>query len=158
MPRLVRRPLRRILPAIGVLALLLVLNVPDAGAILGWCAKDPVVKIDGRTADIWVASHDALHEAITGPIQIVVTVPAGVPTELLAADLGFGKTGYAVAFVQDPALAQDAGVRTQVRVAVFVPATDPTLPVRVDFAPRSSPLSPASAIGTVNSWVWLTTR
>jgi hypothetical protein len=125
-----------------------------ARAARTWCKTDPVVKIDGKIADIWLGSYTDLHGAATGPAEIQVGVPVGVPTELLATDPGFGRLGYVVSFYQDPGLNKDKG-NVQVRIAVFVPSSDGTLPLTVDFAPRSSGLAAASASGYVNAWVSL---
>jgi hypothetical protein len=117
-----------------------------------WCQKDPVVKIDGKVADILLGSYTDLNSAATGPSVVQVGVPIGVPAELLATDLGFGQLGYAVSFYQDAKLTKSKST-VQVRVAVFVPSNDGTLPLAVDFVPRSSGLTAASASGYANSWV-----
>lgn len=123
-----------------------------AGAARTWCKTDPVVKIDGKVADIWLGSYSDLHAAATGPAEIQIGVPVGVPAELLATDPGFGQLGYVVSFYEDANLKKDKS-KVQVRIAVFVPSSDGTLPLTVDFAPRSSGLAPASASGYANSWV-----
>ena len=117
-----------------------------------WCQKDPVVKIDGKVADIWLGSYTDLNAAATGPCVIEIGVPVGVPAELLATDPGFGQLGYAVSFYQDAKLTKSKST-VQVRVAVLVPSRDGTLPLTVDFTPRSSGLAPASASGYANNWV-----
>lgn len=120
----------------------------------GWCWRDPVVKIDGKVADIRIGGDEALDETATGPTQIVVLVPPGVTTELLATDQGFNKQGYAISFAEDAGLTWgDDG--PQVVVQVFVSAPVDGLPVQVNFAPRSLRLAPATAYGASNQWISL---
>ena len=158
-PRLAARTHRpAVVPALLLAALALLLAVPGADAGRAWCRKDPVVMIDGRVADILLSSHPALHDAATGPAEIVVWVPVGVPAELLAVDNGFGGHGYAVAFAESAELG--AGREgPQVRVDAYVPSANGSLPLVVDFKPRGSGHAAASARGSVNTrWVSLETR
>jgi hypothetical protein len=148
--------MRRLVPVLALMALALTLSAPSVRAGNGWCMVDPVVKIDGKTADIRISGPDALDTSAVGPTQLVVTVPAGVSTDVLALDRGFHGYGYAVTFLVDATLV-NTPTNLEVRVAVFVPALDATLPVVVDFLPRSSPLQSASASGTANAWVAMTT-
>jgi hypothetical protein len=127
-----------------------------AEAARTWCRTDPVVKIDGKVADVWLSSYQELHETATGPSQIVVSVPPGVSTELLATDLGFGRHGYVVSFQEDPSLRWN-GRQPSVAISVYTPSGDSSLPLRVDFTPRSSRLTAARANGSVNQWITLQT-
>jgi hypothetical protein len=146
--------MRRLLPAVALVALILLLPTHPADAGKGWCRTDPAVLLDGQLADIWVASTLDAFTVATGPTQIVVTVPIGTTVSPVISDLGFGY-GYDVQFVESADLARtEAGL--DVTVAVWVPASDDTLPVQVDFVPRVvGVLAPASAEGTANMWVTL---
>jgi hypothetical protein len=110
------------------------------------------------------------------PIRLVLTVPLGVRARHLASGDGFG-SGYDVSIERSAELvATDQAV--PVRIAVYVPMTDPTVAVRVSFVPagsvRLSPddaratdrdaldlrarsarrtLAPGSATGTANEWI-----
>jgi hypothetical protein len=150
-----RRLFAHLSALLGLSALLFTLTVPGASATVGWCRSDPVVMIDGKVAHVWVSSTNAMRDAATGPIRVVITVPVGVSTRLLATDRGFGY-GYEVTFQESEQLGTKNGPRVQ--VDVYAPATDSSLPVVVDFIPRNSDLAPASASGTANAWVSLTTR
>lgn len=152
-----RHLLRRGTILIGALAFLIALSPASAGAKISWCSGDPVIKIDGKVADILLSSYTAIHDTATGPAQIVVTIPATSTAELLATDRGFGGHGYVVTFETSRSLKATDG-QTPIRIDVFVPSSDTSLPLRVDFLPRSSSLAPASAEGFVGkSWVTLTT-
>ena len=145
----------------ALLAALLAVTVLVQGtdAQRAWCKTDPIVVIDGATADVFVSAPlGSMVQAlltVTGPNQIVVTVPQGVNAWLLLTDVGFGR-GNVLTFAQSSDLHETAG-GIEVRVQVFVPATG-SFPVRVEFAPRLLGLLwPASAEGTTNSWITLTT-
>jgi hypothetical protein len=146
------------LPALALVAVSLLLAAPGASAGRMWCLSDPVVKIDGHVADVWLSSYVEMNQAATGPTQIVVTVPTGVAAELLAVDNGFGGHGYDIGFAESSKLKATA-TSIQVQVQVFAPATDGSLPLKVQFTPRSTgPLKAASASGFANAWVTLKTR
>ncbi len=89
---------------------------------------------------------------MTGPTQIVVTTPRDVHAVLILSTLGFGR-GEVVAFEQSPSLKISAeGI--DLRIQVFVPATDDAMPVLVEFAPRIlGILAPVTAEGTANDWI-----
>lgn len=143
--------------ALILVAVALLVAAPGAGALRSWCRSDPVIRIDGDLADIFVAAPFRAPLRVTGPTEVVVTVPKGVDTRLVLRDPGFGR-GVNVAFEHSRRLeVSDRGIEVQVRV--LVPADDDTMPVRVEFAPRVvGVLRPASAEGTANHWITLRTR
>ncbi len=148
---------RRLAATLALVVVLLGVTSAPAGAIVGICTKDPIVRIDGQTADILLSSYDEMNDAATGPATIVVTVPPGVSAELVAADRGFGGHGYDVRFADSDRL-QVTKRGLEVRVEVYVPATDGSLPVWVEFTPRGKGrLSAGSAEGRANAWVTVTT-
>ena len=146
---------RLLLPALALAAMLL---APPAPGIAGdgWCAEDPVVKIDGKVVDVRVVSRDEADTLATGPTRLVVTVPVGISTQLLATDRGFAGLGYVVSFAWSLELEATAD-SLPVTFAVYVPTADGTLPVRLDVRPRSSPLAPGSAEGSANTWITVAT-
>ena len=162
MDRLDRRRTRRDavrLLGLAALALPVALRPRAAGAIHGWCRIDPIVQIDGQTADAFLSSHDEMRQLATGPAKLVFTVPTGVPAKLIATDPGFNRKGYDVRFAESDKLRNAAGA-LEVRVEVYAPALDGPdgpLPVRVDFVPRGNGrLAPGQAEGRANEWVRLT--
>ena len=127
-----------------------------AGAQRAWCRADPLLRIAGQEAHVYVASYVEMRAAATGKIRLVVTIPDRVEAKLLDVLADFGE-GYDVDFARSRDLRAASG-RVPVRVAVYAPASDGTLPVLVDFVPvGSGPLAPASAAGTANAWLTLTT-
>ena len=98
--------------------------------------------------------------AATGSSVIRVSLPPGSSGYTMLNDLGFGLKGYDVSFVNDPSLVRTRR-QTGVKVEVFVPADDDSLPVKVTFAPRSlnsslkSILLGTSSEGSANRWITL---
>jgi hypothetical protein len=127
-----------------------------ASAQRAWCRADPLLRIAGQEAHVYVASYAAMRTAATGKIRLVVTTPAQVEAKLLDVLADFGE-GYDVEFERSRTLRAASG-RVPVRVAVYAPASDGTLPILVDFVPvGSGPLAPASAAGTANTWITVAT-
>lgn len=123
-----------------------------AAASKAWCRTDPVIMVDGYLSDIFVAGPLTALLTVTGPTQIVVTVPVGVSAWQVLPDLGFGR-GTNVTFQESPSLTKTSR-GAEVQVAVYVPSSDPEMPVRVEVAPRLLGLLwPVSADGTANEWI-----
>jgi hypothetical protein len=125
--------------------------VRDVAASKIWCRTDPVVMVDGHLSDIFVSGPLDAILRVTGPNQVVVTVPAGVDAWLAIADLGFGR-GTTVSFAESEALERtDDGV--EAIISVYVPARY-AMPVRVEVAPRLiGLLNPIMAEGVANQWI-----
>ncbi len=154
--RFVRVNQRRRISALVTVAFLFALVAQGAHAGTGWCRTDPAVAIEGRPADIFVAAPLDAPLLVTGPTRIEVTVPPGIDVMLIASSLGFGQ-GETVEFAESPSLKATAE-RVDVLIRVYVPATDDTMPVLVEFAPEVvGILAPASAEGTANAWISLRT-
>ena len=144
-----RHAFRRVLPSLGLLALLLVLTAPSAEATLTWCRADPIVDIGGKRAHIWVSGVEGIQESVTGPTKVKIFVPKGVDRELIETDEGFGM-GYDVRFVADDDLRVN-GRGIQIRVEVYVPAND-DIPVRVEITDRQDELLERTT-GATNEWL-----
>ena len=133
----------------AIMAVVLVLGGARAGsAELEWCRVDPVVKIDGVTYNIILASPTAILDSATGPSEVVITIPAGTPYELVSTDPGFGY-GETVSFVEARGKRIAPG---SFDVAVRVPASE-RLPVLVEVI---GPAATFSTDGQTNGWISLT--
>jgi hypothetical protein len=73
-----------------LLALALLLAPTGAEAARAWCRTDPHLSVGGRTSNITIGYDAAYKNTTTGPIKLVVTVPKGKATAILAQDPGFG--------------------------------------------------------------------
>ena len=150
--------MRRLLvrgPLLALLAVLFLLHGQSAGAIIQWCAADPVVDIGGTTMKVYVSAPIEILDAVTGPTVVEITVPTGVPVTLISTDPGFGK-GWDVRFAESDRLhITDRGI--EVRVRTSVPAHG-SLPVITEVVNGSDSVL-GTVIGHTNSWdtvkVWL---
>ena len=133
--RCTRRTAARLL-ALSALALPVALQPESGNASVRWCKVDPGLRIGDRDAHLTVSSHLAMKTAATGAIEVIVHVPqgyAGLVQLLHPEDQGFG-FGYALTEVrQSPDLNAIAG-GVEIVVAALAPASDNTLPVKVEVA------------------------
>ena len=147
------RPGRALLALLLAAAVLLLL-APDAAAFRQWCRTDPIVRIGGKTVNIFVSSDPAILGRALGPTEVVIGVPKGVATEVIMTDDGFGY-GETVRFVQTPKPRSKKGTGPiDVAVGAFVPAADGTLPVLVEFIPQDG-APPVTVEGLTNTWITL---
>jgi hypothetical protein len=136
-------------------------GVQPADAARGYCRVDPVIMVDGQLADVFVTSTIEMLTSATGPISMEIVIPVGSRGSVWLTDVGFLR-GYNIVFKQSSALKRTA-THTQVRVRVYAPAKNSSLPVTVTFAPRTlssslrEVLFGSSASGYANAWVTLTT-
>ncbi len=121
-------------------------------AARGWCARDPMVMIDGDIANILAAAPLSATLKVTGPNQLIITVPEGVEAYTVFADPGFGR-GWKITYRESSKLKRTAnGIQLDIRL--YVPATDSTMPVQLQFAPRIiGILQPTTVEGTANEWI-----
>jgi hypothetical protein len=127
-------------------------SAAPASASIGWCRSDPVVVLDLAVADVFTSAKLSDLPKITGPTQVVIVIPSTVKTAIGIPTLGFGY-GEQVTFERSNGLKATLS-RIELRVKVYVPSTDSTTPIRVEFAPRVlGILSPTSAQGFANSWI-----
>jgi hypothetical protein len=152
---LTRRRALRLLGAAALAALPAASAGGDASASKGWCRSDPAFLVGDRVVDVVLGSDPAMLAAATGPIELVLAVPVGVPASLLAADAGFGY-GYTIA-IREAAdlLATTEGA--QLRIAALAPATDDRLPVTIYFTSLDADgsLTQKEATGAANGWITL---
>ncbi len=87
---------RGFLAKVGVIAAgsaLALMGVQQTSAARRWCSMDPIAVIDGRLADIFLASDVRLLLTATGPSIIRVGLPVGSKGTVILSDLGFGLKG-----------------------------------------------------------------
>jgi hypothetical protein len=106
--------------------------------------------------DIFCSAPVTAPLYVTGPTEIVVSVPVGVQPALVLAGAGFGR-GERVRFEERNRLQQSAE-GLEVEVEVYVPASS-ELPVGVVFARNLvGILDPTRAEGVTNEWISLGKR
>ena len=140
-----------------LLSFTLIAPAGGARASVGWCRSDPVVLIGDDITDIFLSAPADAPLKVTGPNEIVVTIPDTLSASVVSVPLGFGK-GERVTVVQSANLKANPKW-IEVQIDVFVPAKDGSMPVVVEFAPRvTGVLGPARAEGVANTWITLSTR
>jgi hypothetical protein len=152
-----RLPVRaRLLLVFSLVTLAFVVLAPGASAARAWCRTDPLIVVDGTLADVFVSGPLTAPLKVTGPTKMIVTVPEGVKAHLILQDLGFLR-GYDFKFVQSSELQKtDKGI--EIRIEVYVPARDSSMPIKVEFSPRLlGILAPEGVEGTANEWITLDT-
>lgn len=134
---------------------------PGAHASRGWCRMDPVIMVDGQAADVFVGSTTEMLLKATGPIRIEILIPRKSSGSVILTDAGFGH-GYEIVFKASGSLKRTA-THTQIKIRVYAPASTSTLPVSVNFSPRSTNSSLSAVLfgttrdGYANSWISLAT-
>jgi hypothetical protein len=138
MAGLMSRVSRRQLVRFGVLALPLTFAASSPyqaaaqveAARIGWCRRDPILKINDKFVRVDVYSTKRILDVATGPTILRVHLPNQVDHRIWAEDEGFGK-GWDIAFGSQESLkANKDGIEIQVNVFVPTPK-DEILPVKV---------------------------
>jgi hypothetical protein len=124
----------------------------QADAARGWCLADPLLRIGGQMAHVYISGPAEMLSSATDKILLRVTLPRGVDGKLRDILSDFDK-GYDVRFSTSSAL-QVVDGRIPVGLAVYCPARNSTLAVNVQFSPvNSGPLALAAASGTADAWI-----
>jgi hypothetical protein len=124
---------RGIALALGLLAVLLLAAPAEAGR--RWCARDPIVRLNGAEVQIWVAVPAEYEAAVSGPIQVRIATPRGVTREVVLTDEGFNGHGEAVTFAPRAGRVSGGSFVASVEIRVPVDAAAvaaKAVPVRVE--------------------------
>jgi hypothetical protein len=81
---------------LGLLAVLMLAAPAMAGRT--WCARDPIVRINGHDIQMWVAVPAEYVPLVSGPIDIEILTAQPVDAEVLYLDEGFNGYGETVRF------------------------------------------------------------
>jgi hypothetical protein len=82
---------------LGVLALMLMALPASAGR--SWCARDPIVSLDGTPVQVWVAIPDEFVPYANGPIEVKFKAPKSIKErKVLYTDSGFNGHGEKVSW------------------------------------------------------------
>jgi len=114
--------MKRLTGSIALALVALVLLVAPASAGRQWCMQDPVVLLNGRAVQIFVAIPEEFVPAVNGPVSVRITVPGSVEREVIYLDEGFNGYGEDVRFQTTGApVAADGSF--DVRIQVHVPVS-----------------------------------
>jgi hypothetical protein len=81
---------------LGLLAVLMLAAPAMAGRT--WCARDPIVRVNGHDIQLWVAVPTEYVPLVSGPIDIEILTAKPVDAETLYLDEGFNGYGETVKF------------------------------------------------------------
>ena len=132
--------MKRFLVALPVSLLALLVMAMPISAGREWCAKDPVVDLNGTSLQILVAVPMEYVSLVNGAIDVEINTPAGVERNVVFLDAGFNGHGEAVTLGDTSgSVAVDGSFATDVTVIVPIDAaaaaaagiTSGTIPVQV---------------------------
>lgn len=126
---LTRRGALKLLGGLALAALPGAGLVERAAAGRSWCRTDPLFLIGEYAFDIRISSDVSMLSQASGPVQVDLQVPPGMPVSLLFDDRGFGY-GYAYTSSANSKLNVNKN-SFKVIATVTAPAADGTLPVEV---------------------------
>jgi hypothetical protein len=153
---LTRRSLLRSSAGAALAALPMLALAGKAEAGRAWCRLDPTFLIDGYMGNVYVSGLIDRNYDVTGPTELIFTVPPGVTSQLIDADQGFGM-GYKVTHATSSKL-RNRSDRIEIQVSVRVPAKTSDLPILVEFVPNGSVESPDHQDGKTNQWITVSTE
>jgi hypothetical protein len=138
--------------ALGALAVL-VLATP-AMAARTWCARDPIVRINGHDVQFWVAVPEEYVPLVSGPIDIEILTATPVNAEVLFLDEGFNGYGETVRFGQmkKGKVYEDGSFDIQMNVKV--PISDRKIrkvPLQLTFTIGGEAVTSSTTISTADS-------
>ncbi len=111
--------MKRLTGSVTLALVALVLFAVPAAAGREWCAKDPVVMLDGTAVQILVAVPVEYVAAVNGPIDVQITLPRNVESEIVFLDAGFNGYGETVRFRSaGVAVATDGSFDIRIRAQV----------------------------------------
>jgi hypothetical protein len=92
--------MRKVFVALALGALAVLILATPAMAARAWCARDPIVRINGHDVQFWVAVPEEYVPLVNGPIDIEILTATPVDAEVLFLDDGFNRYGETVRFGQ----------------------------------------------------------
>jgi hypothetical protein len=113
--------MRRLILSLSLALFVILLVASPALAGRRWCARDPIVSLDGNHLQVWVAIPEEYVYLVNGPIEVTFKTPAGITRSVVMTDDGFNGHGEVVTFVDDPKSEVNPNGSFTVRVWVSVP-------------------------------------
>ncbi len=106
--------------ALGMLAVLVLAS--PAMAARSWCAKDPIVLLNGTPVQMWIAIDEQYVPYVNGPIDVKVYTPGSVEREVVFLDEGFNGYGETVTWgtIDYATVASDGSFNARVNAIVPV--------------------------------------
>src|SRR5262245_47565601 len=128
-PKISRRQALQLMCGAAIVTLATSVSTGEVSAARGWCRADPLLRIAGQQVHVYISSPNDMLRSATDKIRLIVMTPPGIEARKISILADFGK-GYDIRFVNISSL-QVVNGRAQVRLSVYCPARDSTLPVNV---------------------------
>ncbi len=146
--------------SLAILATMLIASPASAGR--RWCARDPIVILNGNVVQVWIAIPDASVQLVNGPVEVKFETPKGINRLITLTDDGFNGHGEVVSFSDNVSGIVDKRGEFPVRIRVSVP-TDTAQATLLDMSP-TFPIQITVIEGNethvfqgVNTGTWVTT-
>lgn len=155
--------MRRLILCLSLTLIATLLVATPATAGRRWCARDPIVSLDGNIVQVWVAIPDEYVHLVNGPIDVQFKTPAGMARSVVLTDDGFNGYGEVVSFADDPKGSVNPKGSFTVRIWVSVPIdetlalsenTTRTIPTQITVIDGSK----TTVLHGLNTGSWVTTR
>lgn len=127
--------MRRSIFGVFVSLLLVGTQLDSADAGRGWCRSDPIIRVGNTVVQIWIAIPEEEQASVTGPIDILITVPEGTPREVLYTDPGFNGYGERLAWIERGPMPTDGTLPISAAVSVPIAGGD-DVPMQVELVPE----------------------
>ncbi len=144
-----------------ILASLLVASPASAGR--RWCARDPIVNLNGNTVQVWVAIPEEYVSLVDGPVEVEFKTPTGMSRSVVMTDDGFNGFGEVVSFSDDPRskLNPKGAFTIQIRVAVPIDESRAGSTLKASDIPTQITVIDGESTQVFHGWYtgsWVTTR
>ena len=112
--------MRRSLLCLGLVIIATLVLASPASAGRSWCARDPIVSLNGHPVQVWVAIPEEYVPLVNGPIEVEFRTPKGMTRSVVMPDDGFNGYGEVVTFSEDltSTINEQGDFTVQVRVSV----------------------------------------
>lgn len=124
--------MRRTLLCLSLALLASLLIATPAAAGRSWCARDPIVILNGRAVQVWVAIPEEYVSLVNGPIEVQFQTPAGMTRSVALTDDGFNGYGEVVSFSEDTRSWISPNGDFSVRIWVSVPIDESRAEARIN--------------------------
>lgn len=143
------------------IASLLVASPASAGR--RWCARDPIVNLNGNSVQVWVAIPEEYVPLVNGPIDVEFRTPAGMSRSVVMTDDGFNGFGEVVTFSDDSQskINPQGAFTVQIWVSVPIDEAQADATAKVRRIPAQITVIEGSRTQVLHGWSdgsWVTTR
>jgi hypothetical protein len=125
--------MRRSILCLGLVIIAMLLVASPAAAGRRWCARDPIVSLNGNPVQVWIAIPEEYVPLVNGPIEVQFRTPKGMTRSVDFTDGGFNGLGEVVTFTDDAKSRINAQGAFTIQIWVAIPIDE----ARADATARS---------------------